>query len=487
MRTLLFAALGVALLAACAVFMAPDAAHAAHAASYVAMLAMPAAAPLQMPRAIVGSVRADASGAVARAASLRGASAVGLLAATAMPRAIAGAVIRADMSDPKVVIAELKTAFEAFKAEHDKSLKAKVDDVVMTEKVDRINAVISDLQKACDDLALKIAAETAGPAAVIGDLPPTSPEAVAAFKAHMRKGEVSAALTKSSDAEGGYLAPIEWDRTITNKLKRISKIREFSRVISITGAGFKKYFNDRAVGSGWVGETASRPATTTPGLGALDFTPGELYANPAISMQLLQDAAIDLENWLADEVEVEFARQEGIAFLSGDGTNKPHGILTYVTGAANAARHPWGAIEVVNSGAAAALTGDGFIDLMYSLPSEFAGDARLYINRLSLGAARKLKDGQGNYLWQPAYVAGEPATLNGAPIVEVPGMPTVAAGNIVALYGDMPQTYLVIDRVGIFVLRDPFTNKPFVHFYTTKRVGGGVFNPEPMRALKVAA
>ncbi|HEY0328801.1 MAG TPA: phage major capsid protein [Rhodopseudomonas sp.] len=238
---------------------------------------------------------------------------------------------------------------------------------------------------------------------------------------------------------------------------------------------------------GWVGETAARPATSTPGLGSLDFTPGELYANPAISQQLLDDAAIDLEQWLAGEVEGEFAKQEGIAFLSGNGTNKPYGILTFVTGAANAARHPWGAIATVNSGAAAALTGDGFIDLMYSLPGEFAANAKLYINRLSLGAARKLKDGQGNYLWQPTYVAGQPATLAGAPIVELPDMPTVAAGNVVALYGDMEATYLIVDRIGISVLRDPFTDKPYVHFYTVKRVGGGVYNPEPMRALVVGA
>jgi HK97 family phage major capsid protein len=124
---------------------------------------------------------------------------------------------------------------------------------------------------------------------------------------------------------------------------------------------------------------------------------------------------------------------------------------------------------------------------MYSLPAEFTANAKLFINRASLGATRKLKDGQGNYLWQPSYAAGEPQTMNGSPIVELPGMPGVAAGNIVALYGDMYQTYLIVDRIGITVLRDPFTNKPFVHFYTTKRVGGGVANPEPMRALKVAA
>jgi HK97 family phage major capsid protein len=301
----------------------------------------------------------------------------------------------------------------------------------------------------------------------------------------MRKGDVNAAMQKGTAADGGYLAPVEWDRTITGKLKQVSPIRANARVIAITSAGFKKLFTDRAVGSGWVGETASRPATSTPQIGQLDFPLGEIYANPAISQQLLDDAAIDLEQWLADEVDTEFARQEGIAFLSGDGTNKPHGILTYVEGGTAAARHPWGAIPIVYSGAAAAFTADAFIDLFYSLPSEFRANAKLYTSRGAQSAMRKLKDGQGNFLWQPSFAAGQPATLAGEAIVDIPDMPGVAAGNIAALYGDMDATYLVVDRIGIRVLRDPFTNKPFVHFYTTKRVGGGVYNPEPMRALQI--
>ncbi|KKB81023.1 capsid protein [Devosia soli] len=409
--------------------------------------------------------------------------------ALAMPRAVTGMRLRADASDPKAVIAELKSAFEEFKRSNDEKLNSKAD-VVLDEKVARIDAAVGNFQTVVDDLNAKIAAARVGNG-VIGDLP-ADPEYVNAFKAHMRKGdnagaEVNAAMTKGTDADGGYLAPVEWDRSITGKLKLVSPIRAHARVISTTVAGFKRLYTDRAVGSGWVGETASRPATSTPQFGSLDFPLGEIYANPAISQQMLDDAAIDLEAWLGDEVDTEFARQEGIAFLSGNGVNKPHGILTYVEGAANAARHPWGAIPVVNSGAAAALTADGFIDLFYSLPSEFRANAKLFTARGSQAAMRKLKDGQNNYLWQPSFQAGQPATLAGEQIVDIPDMPAVAAGNIAALYGDMYQTYMVVDRVGIRVLRDPFTNKPFVHFYTTKRVGGGVDNPETMRALKVAA
>lgn len=421
-----------------------------------------------------------------------------LAASTALvpPRALIGPV-RADASDPKVILANLTKAFEEFKAENDKVLKSKAD-IVTDEKVERIGTDVGKLQaalddysknaqKALDEVNAKLAAAQLGAGDRIGDLPPSDPAMVDAYKAWMRRGTVSAAMDKGTDANGGYLAPVEWDRTITSKLKLISPIRANARVQTISVSGFKKLFSDRAVGSGWVGETASRPATTTPGIGSLDFTPGELYANPAISQQLLDDAAVNLETWLAEEVDTEFARQEGIAFLSGNGTNKPYGVLTYVTGAANAARHPWGAIQTMNSGAAAAVTGDGLLDLMHSLPSAFAINAKFYTNRLSLGSIRKLKDGQGNYLWQPSYQNGDPQTVAGSPIVEVPDMPAIGAGAVAALYGDMAATYLVIDRLGISVLRDPFTNKPYVMFYTVKRVGGGVYNPEPMRALVISA
>ena len=389
---------------------------------------------------------------------------------------------------------ELAVAWEAFKTSHTAQLeeiKSGKTDVLTTDKLDTINAALTELQTAVDDQAKIQAAAKLGNGGVIGDIQ-ADPEYNAAFKAHMRKGDkapadVVAAMSKGTDADGGYLAPIEWDRTIGEKLKRISPMRQESRVITISVAGFKKYFGDRNVGSGWVGETASRPATTTPQIGTLDFTPGELYANPAITQQLLDDAAVDLEQWLGSEVDTEFNRQEGIAFLSGDGVNKPYGVLNYVTGGTSAARHPYGAIKAMGSQAAAAFTGDGLLDVMYDLPSEFAANAKWHMNRLSIGTARKLKDGQGNYLWQPSYASGQPQTLAGAPVVEYPDMPLVAAGAIAALFGDMEATYLVVDRIGIRILRDPYTNKPFVHFYTTKRVGGGVHNPEPMRAVKIQA
>lgn len=417
--------------------------------------------------------------------NLRGAaaSARGLLAVRAEAQA-----------KPPVTLEALGSAWEQFKAAHTQQLediKAGKTDVVTTDKVEQINTAVTAMQTTIDEMGRQFAASKLGGAD--GKDAPRDAEYTKSFEAYFKRGvesskleEVRAAATKT-DGEGGYLAPVEWDRTISKRQKQVSPMRQNSSVISISGAGFKKVFSDRNVGSGWVGETAARPATTTPGLTVLDFGLGEIYANPAASQGLIDDSEVNIEEWLADEVSVEFDKQEGIAFLSGDGVNKPFGVLTYVTGAANAAKHPYGAIEVVNSGAAAALTGDGFLSLIYALQAEFEANAKLYTNRSSAGAMRKLKDGQNNYLWQPSFSMGQPATLAGTPIVDMPGMPVVAANAIAALYGDMAEAYQVVDRIGIRVLRDPFTNKPFVHFYTTKRVGGGVKNPDALKALRIAA
>ena len=402
---------------------------------------------------------------------------------TARPRAVAG-VVRADATDPKALVGQLNAAFEEFKKTNDENVGKKADDAVVQAKLGEINNELDKLTKALDAANEQIAAASI---ATPGDMEPTNPEYLNAFKAHMRRGDVSAAMSVGTAADGGYLAPVEWDRTVTNKLKQLSPIRANAQVITISTPGFSRVYNDGVIGSGWVGETAARPETSTPGLSTLTFTPGEIYANPAITQQALDDVAIDLEQWLADEVDGEFAIQENVAFLSGNGTNKPFGILTYVTGAANASKHPFGAITTATLAAAAAIASDELLDLIYSLPSERAGNAKFFMNRSTLAKLRKIKDGDGNYLWQPTYTAGEPSTLAGYPVVEVPGMPAATAGNVPILFGDMAATYLVVDRVGIRVLRDPYTNKPFVHFYTTKRVGGGVQNPEYMKAVKMAA
>lgn len=404
-------------------------------------------------------------------------------AGAAIPRGIMS--VRAE-TDVKALVENVNKAFSDFKAEHTKQLddiKKGQADALQALKVDVINADITKLQAAVDDANLKIAASqmNGGEQGGVKDK-----EYSAAFSAHVKRGEVQAALNKGTAGEGGYVAPVEWDRTITDRLVEFSPLRALCSVQTISNNGFSKLFAAAGITSGWVGEPDARPITANGTFASLAYNTGEIYANPTATQQMLDDAAINLEAWLASEVEAEFAFQEGLAFLTGSGINKPTGLLTYIVGAANAAVHPYGAIATVPSGAAGALTADGLIDLTSSLPTALAGGAKMIGNRKTITAARKLKDGQGNYLWQPSFVAGAPATINGYGIAEVAGMPDVAANSKPIIFGDFKRGYLIVDRMGVRVLRDPFTAKPFVSFYTTKRVGGGLLHPDYLKALTVS-
>lgn len=391
------------------------------------------------------------------------------------------------MAEPNEILGALQKAFAEFKdthAEQIKGVQAKFDDVVSRDKLDKVNAEVGRLQAELDKLAIAQAAASVSGAAGSRVV---DAEYTKAFSMHVRKGEVQASLNKGTDAEGGFVAPREWDRTITDELIILSDMRSIATVQTISGNGFKKLFNLRGTASGWVGESAARPETATATFGSMDFQTGELYANPAATQQMLDDGEVDLEAWLAGEVATEFAFQEGTAFVSGTGANgRPNGILTYVTGGTNASANPLGAIAAVNSGNASAITADGIVNLVHALPTAFVPGARFAMNRATHGAVRLLKDGQNNYLWQPSYQAGTPATLLGYPVTELAAMPAIAGNAKPILFGDFARTYLIIDRVGTRILRDPFTNKPFVMFYTTKRVGGGVVNPEAMKALNIA-
>ena len=398
--------------------------------------------------------------------------------------------VRADAGAPsgaevKALIEGLQTAFAQFKTEHTKQLdevKANKSGADQEAKLQKISADLDRLQKETEDAHTKIASAQMG----AGDKAVRDKEYTASFNAHMRKGDVQAALSKGTAEEGGFLTPVEWDRTITDKLRDESPMRQLAQVQVTSKAGWKKLFNMGGTGSGWVGETAARPETATPVLAELGFGHGEIYANPAATQQILDDAEVNIEAWLAAEVQAEFAEQEGTAFISGDGVNKPAGLLTYVTGGTNAAKHPFGAIKAVNSGAAAAISSDAVLSLIYGLPKKYRQGAQFLTNNLTIATLRKLKDGQGNYLWQPSAQAGQPATLHGYGIAEDENMPDVAANSTPIVFGDFKRGYLIIDRMGVRVLRDPYTKKPYVLFYTTKRVGGGVQNPECLRVLKVA-
>lgn len=407
------------------------------------------------------------------------------VAAKQAPRAIVSGV-RADGGNVTQIVQQLQQAFATFKDEHNRQLadlKAGINDPLQAGKVEKINEEIANLQAAIDQSNTKMAALEMGGAG--GGRQVKDKEYSDAFQAHMRRGDVQAALNKGSAEDGGYTSPVEWDRTITDKLLIVSPMRALCTVQPVGGDGYKKLVNLRGTTSGWVGETDTRPETGTPKLAPQGYSWGEIYANPSATQQMLDDSEINLESWLAGEVDIEFAYQEGKAFVAGDGTKKPRGLLTYAAG--GTALHPLGGIEVIASGAAGAITGDAILDLIYALPETFTGNAKFAMNRNTMLKIRKLKDSDGNYLWQPSLQAGQPSTLGGYAIADIPDMPGVAANALAIAFGDFKRAYKILDRVGVRVLRDPYTNKPYVSFYTTKRVGGGLENPECMKFMRIAA
>lgn len=410
------------------------------------------------------------------------------------------------MSSNNTAVDQLNAAFEEFKNTHTKELDEvkKYGEALAdtTEKLDKIQNAMDGFQATLDDMALKGAAGALGGAQSDDGLTEQQREYAAMFNKFARTGEgesqvkaaamdIKAAVNIGTESEGGYLAPVEWDRTITDARVEVSNMRTYAAVNPTSIRGFRKMYNLHGVTSGWVGEKSPRPETGTPETKPYDFSHGEIYANPAATQTALDDVAFDVAAWLAEEVALEFAVQEGNAFINGDGVNKPRGLLQYTQAIEDALtadkRHPLGAIKTVKSGDASKLTADGLIDLAFDLPADRQGGAEYYAARTAIREMRKFKDSNGAYLWAAPLEAGRPSTFNGSGVRELTGLPDVAANAIPVLFGNMKKTYAILDRYSLRVLRDPYTNKPYVHFYTTQRVGGGVMNPEYMRYHQIAA
>jgi len=248
----------------------------------------------------------------------------------------------------------------------------------------------------------------------------------------------------------------------------------------------KKPFAITGPAVGWVGETDVRAETDAGQLAELQFPTMELYAMPAATQSLLEDSVVDIDQWIATEVEAAFAEQEGAAFVTGDGVNKPRGFLDYPT--ADETAWSWGNIGYVATGNDGVLpasdASDVLIDTVYALKAGYRQNATWVMNRKTQAAVRKLKDADGNYLWQPPAASGQAASLMGFNLVEAEDMPDIATDTMAMAFGDFQRGYLVVDRTGVSVLRDPYSAKPYVLFYTTKRVGGGVQDFDAIKLVK---
>lgn len=303
-------------------------------------------------------------------------------------------------------------------------------------------------------------------------------------------------LAIGQDPTGGWLVPAEMSSTVIKRLFDTSPVRSIANVITIGSQAYEYPLdtNDAATG-GWVGEmTPARTATGTPNLGMGRIPVYEQYAMPDTSQQMLEDAILDIETWLLDKVTGKFTRVENVAFVTGNGSQKPRGFMDYAAAADTAedSGRAWGKLQYLVSGAGAGfMTGgagaDAFIELITKCKADFLGNGRFTFNRFTQAAIRKIKDGQGNYLWSMGSIPqGIPNSLLGFPITILEDMDNVGANKFPVAFGDFRQGYQIVDRLGISTLRDPYSAKPKVQFYMRKRVGGDVVNFDAIKLMKIS-
>jgi HK97 family phage major capsid protein len=363
----------------------------------------------------------------------------------------------------------------------------------LVTRQDATDAALAALRGDVEDVKTRldrVSRAAARPA--ISGAAPASPEVKGFVDGYLRHGRETElkSISGAAAADGGYAVPQEIDALIASRLKAISPIRAIAQVVQTGSAGYRKLVTTGGTASGWVSETAARPETETPRFTEIAPPSGELYANPAASQAMLDDAGFDIQSWLADEIAMEFARAEGAAFVGGNGANQPKGFLSATMTAENDAARAFGSLQYLASGDAA-----GFdtapelrlIDLVHALKAGHRQGASWVMNSATLAEVRKLKATDGAFIWQPGLVEGQPDRLLGYPVVEAEDMPDIAAGECPIAFGNFRAGYLIAERSATAILRDPFTNKPFVHFYATKRIGGQVLDSDAIKLLKIAA
>jgi len=421
--------------------------------------------------------------------------------------------------EAKNAIENVARAFEEFKSKNDQNLaeisKKKIDDVVLREQVDRINASIDAELKKRDDEIIELkrqaifAKSGQGENAMAPELADYakkmnaylrgeygSEEKPRELKEALAKAMEVKALATNSDIDGGFTVIPQVDQSIREIQLLVSPIRDLAQVQTISTGSLKFLANQRGTAAGWVGETDTRSPTATSTFKEIEVTPGELYAQPVASQQMLEDSFINVEQWMANEVALKFAQVEGAAFISGDGVKKPKGFLSYTVVADTS--WSWGNVGYIPTGSSGAFVSpamgppvvqgaDVFLDLISYLKPGYRPNAQFLANRRTIAAMRKLKTVYAEYLWAPGLNGGAVDSFAGYPLAQVEDMPDIAANSYSIAFGDFKQFYLIVDRVGVSLLRDPYTNKPYVNFYTRKRVGGAIQNFEAAKLLKFSA
>lgn len=435
----------------------------------------------------------------------------------------------------KAVFERIGQAFQSFKEAHEQEvagIKKGMADVVTTDKLDKINAALDKSVEAKAALDAAMAAEKkhvddierklnllglsnndAGKAQLelktfnatmkalaaergkhFTDLDAKSyDDYKSAWNHYAREGkdnlssEEVKTLSVGSDPDGGYFVTPDTTGGIVKKLYETSMMRQYASSRTISTDKLEGIEDLGEAGAGYAGEKRTSGDTTTPQVGKWEIPVFNIDTEPKATQNLLDDSATDVEGWLSDKVGSKFGRFENREFVTG-AANKIRGILGYDTLADTGDGVEWGKIGYYATGVdgdwAASNKADALIELMGLLKNDYLNNAAWFTRRSVLTAIRKFKDGQGNYLWQPSFVAGQPETIMGYAVARMEDFPKIASGTFSLAFGDMKQAYQIVDRQGIRVLRDPYTSKPFVKFYTTKRTGGGVTNFEALKLLK---
>ncbi|MFV0645785.1 MAG: phage major capsid protein [Sphingomonadaceae bacterium] len=376
----------------------------------------------------------------------------------------------------------------------DPALEASFD---LVTRQDKAEAAITTLRGDVDEIRTRLdrVSRAAQRPALDGpalDGGASGPQTKGFVDSYLRRGSTAEikSISGTVPTEGGYAVPREIDALIARQLTEASPIRSIAQVVQTGSAGYRKLVTTGGTSSGWVSETATRPETDTPSFAEIAPPTGELYANPAASQTMLDDAGFDLEGWLAHEIASEFARAEGAAFIHGSGIDQPAGFLAANTSMATDATRSFGSLQYIGTGDAAGFGTQPescLIDLVHTMKAGHRQGASWVMNSATLAQVRKLKTADGAFLWQPGLVEGQPDRLLGYPVIEAEDMPDIAADAFPVAFGNFRNGYLIAERSATQILRDPFTNKPFVHFYATRRIGGQVLDSDAIKLLKIEA
>lgn len=362
-------------------------------------------------------------------------------------------------------------------------------------QMDKVNARLQeglDLKKKVEDLEVAFKRGGGSDADSEKKSKELEKEIKSAEQAYLRKDDKSGiralvekkALSVNSDPDGGYLVTPDLTGRTQTRIYESSPIRQVATVIQISTDAIEGMVDLDEAGAEWTAETVAATNQKTPQFGKYRIPVHELSTRPRITQKLLEDANFDPAAWLAAKVSDKFSRTENASFVNGNGAARPRGFLTYPNG--TGPNTAWQTVEQVNLGSAATLNADGLINLMYSLKDPYRSNARWAFNRMTHAKVRQLKDTQGRYYWQPSFEMGQPPQLLGAGIVEMNDLPDVAANALAVMWADWSQFYTIVDRIGLSVLVDPYTVKPYTEYYTRKRVGGDVTNFEAGKIGKIA-